>query len=97
MGKKQSVLTDDLEHCYFCGRPYPQIHHIFGGRTGRRENSEKDGFILPLCMDHHTGDHGIHFDQERTLEMRKRCQIYWERDLEFSREDFIHTYGRSYL
>lgn len=81
--------------CYFCGTPCAlHRHHIYGG-IGRRTLSEKYGFWVYLCMDHHTGDHGVHFDKDRDLLLKQEGQRVWEKTR--SREDFIKTFNRSYL
>lgn len=96
MGKRFSVMTPVLDACYICGAKNPQIHHVFYG-TANRKLSEQDGFIVPLCMEHHTGDHGVHFNPKLSLKLKQDCQMYWERIYENSRESFIERYGRNYL
>ena len=59
---RKSVFTDDLEHCYLCGRPKEHIHEIIYGKN--RLNSIKYNFVIPLCANHHTGKDGIHFNKE---------------------------------
>lgn len=69
MAKKlKSIITKDLEHCYLCGAPDPQIHHIFNGAMKRK--SEKYGLIMPLCMNHHTGPEGVHTDPDKMKETK---------------------------
>ena len=94
--EKRSMITDRMDRCYVCGRPNPQIHHIFYG-TANRRLSDQDGFIVPLCAEHHTGDHGAHFNTILDRQLKQEAQMVWERDLENSREAFIKRYGRSYL
>lgn len=90
-------MTDNMLRCVICGSPYVEIHHVFHGRTGVRKSADQDGFIIPLCREHHTGDNGIHFQKYLDLRYKRMAQIVWERDFENSREDFIRRYGRSYL
>lgn len=59
--KKFSLFTEDLDHCYVCGRPYPQIHHIMN--ASNKAKSEEYGLILAQCY----GDH----DSEPAEEVRK--------------------------
>ena len=94
-----SVLTDDMEHCYFTGSPYIERHHVFEGRKGNKVKSEKRGFIVPLRLDLHPN--GVWF--KRTPEnlkidliLKQRCQIYYESHYG-TRDDFIKEFGKSYL
>lgn len=87
---RTSILTDDLEHCFICGRPKEDLHEIFGGRN--RLNSIKFGLVLPLCREHHILMHNdlntrlIYFK----LGQKKFNEIY--PDL-----DFVEIFGRNYL
>lgn len=42
---RASVFTDDLEHCYLCGKKKNDLHEIFGGRN--RLNSIKYNLAFP--------------------------------------------------
>lgn len=95
--KRHSVLTDDLEHCIITGLAPVEIHHVFYGYSSKnRKHSERDGFIIPLTRDMHTGQHGIHFDKIFDECFKRECQHYFE-DHMGTREQFIKRYGRSYL
>ena len=89
----KSIITDDMEHCYICGAPYPQMHHCMN--ASNKKHSEEYGLIVPLCLTHHTGMFGVHQDPERMLEMRKIGQRKFEET--HSREDFIRIFGKNYL
>ena len=91
-----SVITPIMDACYICGAKHPQIHHVFYG-TANRRLSDADGFVVPLCQEHHTGRHGVHFDPAASLALKQRCQTFWEQDMGLSRDAFIRRYGRSYL
>ena len=45
--------------CVVCGNPHVQMHHILYG-TANRKKSDKHGYIIPLCYEHHLGGNGIH-------------------------------------
>lgn len=100
MGKRLwSILTDDVDHCYFTGSPYVERHHVFESRQGFKTKSEKRGFVVPLRYDLHPN--GVRF--KRTQEnmqidgmLKRRCQEYYESHYG-KREDFIKEFGRSYL
>lgn len=91
---RRSVFTDDLEHCYLCGKPREHLHEIIYGKN--RINSIKYNFVLPLCANHHTGKDGIHFNKELDLYYKRLCQIYFENNIG-NRKEFIKIFGRSYL
>lgn len=95
MGRTASVLTDDMEHCFFCGRPYPQVHHVFSG-TSNRKISDKYGYVVPLCMEHHTGQNGVHQVREMNLFFKVLAQQHFEKH-HGTREDFIKQFGKSWL
>lgn len=49
--------------CCVCGGTFAHVHHILEGRTpGRRSG---DHLTIPLCLDCHTGTHGIHGTRQR--------------------------------
>lgn len=83
--------------CVICGSPFVQRHHIFHG-THRRAFAERYGYVIPLCMKHHTGSDGIHQakNRERDLEWMRRAQRHYE-TYYGTREDFIRECGKSYL
>ena len=94
MANRASVITDDLEHCFICGSPYVEIHHIFGGAN--RKNSELYGLFVPLCHRHHNEPPaGVHFNAEFMEKLHKLGQERFE--TVSSREEFIKIFGRSYL
>lgn len=89
----KSVITDDLEHCIECGRQPVQIHHVYYGKN--RKQADVNGLIIPLCLDHHTGAHGVHNDQRLDLKYKQIGQQAYE--VNHSRDDFRRLFGRSYL
>lgn len=46
-----SILTDNLEKCYFCELPRKDLHEIFRGRN--RQRCMKWGLVIPTCRIHH--------------------------------------------
>lgn len=90
---KNSVLTDDMEHCLICGSERVQIHHVFRGKN--RKNADEDGYVVPLCMDHHTGQNGVHRNLEFDQILKEHAQRHFEET--HDRQAFIRRYGRSYL
>lgn len=107
---KKSVLTDDLEHCLFCGHSPVHFHHIFGGSN--RYISTEDDMIAPLCWECHMNLHSDPNQQARYRLMRE-AQEKWEQEYFDEHADgsvqcyvetayeartaFIKRYGKSYL
>lgn len=88
-------LIDDMEHCLICGSPYIQIHHVFYG-TANRKISDKYGYVVPLCQEHHTGQNGVHFNPKFDLYLKKLAQKRFE-ETEGDRKRFIEVFGKNYL
>ena len=84
----KSVFTDDMDHCFFTGYPYPHIHHIFCG--SRRKISERYGFVIPLAPYLHEFQKGSVHDNPNhglDLELKQMAQRYFEEHIG-SREEF---------
>ena len=95
MAAKRSVMVDDLKRCIVCGRKPAQIHHVFYG-TSNRKNADEDGFIVPLCLEHHTGSRAaVHFNKVLDMALKQQAQRIYER--KHTRQEFITRYGKSYL
>lgn len=87
-------IIQDKKECYICHtNKNLQIHHIFFGKN--RHVSEQPGFKVWLCLNHHTGDEGIHFDKDVDLTLKRLCQKEYEKT--HTREDFIRLINRNYL
>jgi len=89
----KSIMTDDLEHCYICGSPNPQIHHIMN--AANKTKSEEWGLLVPLCMTHHTGMFGVHTDPDKMRRMRQAGQKRFE-EL-YGHEKWMEIFQKSYL
>ena len=89
----EAIITNDMEHCYICGKPYPQMHHIMNKYD--KKKSEKYGLIVPLCLTHHTGDLGVHTHPDRMLQMRRIGQRKFE-EL-YGHEMWMKEFGKNYL
>ena len=74
--------------CAICGNPNVALHHVFEGRN--RKNSTKYGMIVPLCKKHHDWVHKTNYKG-----FKENAQKDFEK--KYSREEFIKTFGRSYL
>jgi len=49
--KRFSIITKDLEKCYFCNNAKMDLHEVFRGRN--RQKSMKWGLVVPLCRTCH--------------------------------------------
>lgn len=95
MAAKKSILTRDMEHCYICGMPNPQVHHIFYG-TSNRKNSEKYKCIVPLCRAHHTDSPtGVHHNKTLDTQLKEFAQEEFEKL--HGHEKFMEVFGKNYL
>ena len=83
------------KHCVVCGSPHVQMHHVIGG-TANRRISDKYKYVIPLCVEHHTGGNGIHRNRGLDLYWTELAQEHYERHIG-SRRDFIKEFGKSYL
>lgn len=93
---KKSIIQENKE-CYVCGRTdLLHLHHIFFG-SANRKLSDQDGCICWLCMPHHLGKNGVHFNPDLDARLKKECQIAWMRTNEKSVEEFRFRYGKNYL
>lgn len=88
---RKSIFTDDLEHCYICGKSKDHLHELFFGRN--RLVSIKFSFVIPVCSICH---HRCHFDTDIISFYRKECQSYYENNIG-SRDEFIAEFKRNYL
>ena len=81
--------------CVVCGSPYICHHHIFPG-VYRRKVSDSYGYVIPLCVEHHTGQHGIHRDRKLAEYWMVRAQEHFEQNYG-TRRDFIRIFGKSFM
>lgn len=89
----KSILQLEKQ-CYICGTLQNlNCHHVFPG--SRRQTSEKWGCKVWLCMNHHTGNEGVHRDTAKLLKLKQNCQRKFE-EL-YGHEKFMSVMGRNYL
>lgn len=90
----KSVMTDDRV-CAVCGSPYIEMHHVFYG-TANRRISDKYGYIIPLCHEHHRGAYGIHGNFKMDDYFKRIAQRHFEEHVG-TREEFRKLFGKSWL
>lgn len=90
-----SIIYSDLTKCCVCGsKTNINKHEIFYGRN--RQNSIKYGLVIPLCLHHHTGNNGIHYNQKLNTYYKQLAQKKWE-SIYGNREIFIKLFGKNWL
>lgn len=90
-----SILQDDMQYCYVCGRYGTEIHHVFYG-VGNRKLSTKYKLLVGLCYDHHRGNVGVHGgNRELDMELKRMAQRRFNEV--YAESDFLAVFGRNYL
>ena len=90
----KSIISNEKE-CWFCGSTYnTHKHHIYFGAN--RKISEKNGFWLYLCANHHNmSPESVHHNREMDLTLKMFCQETFEKT--HTRDEFRELIGKSYL
>lgn len=78
-----SIMTDNMEACYICGRRADEIHHVMHGPD--KKLSEKLGLMVPLCRECHNKVHHVGGEYDRILKV------------DAQRAYLIRVFGRCYL
>ena len=90
-------ILQSKKRCFICRREIGiHDHHIYFGNA-KRTISEKNGFKVWLCQEHHQGTYGVHGKHGHELDMflKQVCQQKYEAD--HTREQFINLIGRNYI
>lgn len=90
-------IIQSVKKCYACSRRTNlHDHHIYFG-TSRRKISEKNGFKVWLCQEHHEGTYGVHgkYGHELDLLLKQTCQKKFEET--HTRSEFIALIGKNYI
>lgn len=100
MSKKLwSILTDDMDHCYYTGSNVVERHHVFYGMGGEKKKlCEEYGYVVPLRPDlHPNGVYATEYARtEIDMDLKQKCQRNFETK-HGGREKFMDLFGRSYL
>lgn len=89
-----SIMTKDMEHCYFCKRSPIEIHHIMNGSY--RNKSTKYGLIVPLCRSHHTGSsEAVHQDRIISNKLKAEAQKRFEK--RYGHEKWMEEFNKNYI
>ena len=87
--KRFSILTNNLEICYLCGRKKHHLHEVFLGKI--RIKSMKYGCVVPLCSDCH---YKVHHNIKVDTKLKEKCQKKFE---ETYNDNFLEIFRRNYL
>ena len=91
----KSIVTDDWEHCFICGSSSRiAIHHCLFG-TSNRKLSDKYGLTIPLCIDCHTGNKGVHNNYQLNLYVKRIAQAKFEK--KYGHEKFMEVFMKNWL
>ena len=90
---EHSALTDDLEHCFLCGKPSTQFHHVFG--ASNRNNATDDDMFIPVCWNCHINKIHNEPSQRTDYGLKQFAQAVFEET--HTREEFMKRYGKNYL
>lgn len=91
----ESSKWDAGPYCVVCGSPRIQVHHVLFG-TANRKISDRFGYVIPLCAEHHLGATGIHWNRGMDLYWKQTVQMHYEKHLG-TRTEFINTFGKSWI
>jgi hypothetical protein len=95
MKPMKSILQDDTDYCFVCGRYGTEIHHIFFG-TANRKLSDRYGLVVGLCYNHHRGNDGVHGgNKELDMSLKQTAQAKFQEI--YPQTDFLAVFGRNYL
>ena len=90
----KSIIQQDWDTCFLCGRVGEQVHHIFGGKPNRKY-SDDDGLTVRLCAACHREVHEGKNTKKLMKALHELGQTVYEET--HTREDFMDRYGRNYL
>lgn len=80
-----SILTDNLEKCYFCRNKKMELHEAFRGRN--RQKSMKWGLVVPICHKCHSK---ITTDKEFSKTLEQIAKTVFVK--KYSEEKFIEEF-----
>ena len=75
---------------------YPFQNHLYFG-VAKRKLSEKYGLKVWLCPTHHRGTNGVHGKNGHKLDLELKELGQKAFEWQHTREEFIKTFGKSYL
>lgn len=102
----KSIVTDDMDYCFFCGRPAECNHHLIFG-SSNRQKADEDGLIVPACNRcHNMGLTTMRIHDNVMAEKMSKIlgQMAWEKQRisegntpQEAHTMFYRRYGKHYL
>ena len=103
----KSIMTDNLNVCYYCGSTdNVEVHHAIHGKIGRKLATTYH-LTVGLCSDCHRGTYGVHgkYGYEKDLTLKADAQAAWEKRRikkgkskpETVRDEWIDIFGVDYI
>lgn len=81
------------KQCYYCGTTYNlHLHHIFEGNANRKV-SDRNGFVVYLCMEHHRW---VHHNPTKAIKLKQDCER-WYLEQGHTIEEFIKLIGKNFI
>ena len=104
----RSIMTDNLNVCYYCGTTENvELHHCIHGNKENRSLSTSQHLLIGCCSLDHRGINGIHgkYGKEKDLKLQALAQEKWEERRikkgkstpETVRDDWINLFGKDYI
>jgi hypothetical protein len=88
----KSIITNNFDVCYVCGKPRQQFHHIMNGAY--RKKSEKYGLIIPICEKCHRE---VHDSPNQELNRKLKADAQATFMMEHTYAEWLREFGRNYL
>jgi hypothetical protein len=87
---RNSVFTNDMNHCIICGCRKDHLHEIYFGKN--RANSIKYNLVIPLCSSCHTE---MHNNKEWQDYWHKKGQVLFMKT--YPNLNFLEIFKKNYL
>lgn len=93
--RSKSIIQDDTDYCFVCGRYGTEIHHCLYGNANR-QLADKYGLVVGLCYNHHRGKQGVHNgNKELDMYLKQTAQRRFQEV--YTESDFLTVFGKNYL
>ena len=89
---RKSIVTDNLDVCFICGRTKDHLHEVFYGNN--RINSMKYGCIIPICGFCHQQ---IHNDIQLDYKIKKLVEKAFLKVYKCDEDYFVSIFHFNYL
>ena len=104
----RSIMTNNLNECYYCGTTESvELHHCIHGNKKNRDLATTYHLLIGICSQCHRGIDGIHgkYGKEKDLKLQAEAQDVWEKRRvrkgrskpESVRQEWIDIFGKDYI